>query len=229
MPELEVFIMGKKSNISHLRIDKPHDFEYTVILDTANDKKRFIKQCERIVRASLEYRDYINFLKENMNLNQCIFFQGVTSKQTESRRGRVSIEMHHEPFTLYDYVEVVLKKHMDEGIPISALLIADEVLDLHYGNYVGLVPLSKTMHQIIHDSPKLMVPLTMCYGNYSSFLEMYEPYISDEMYEKLERKLDMTSKLDESSFDAIRQSFTYVDVKGYEDIQKQEVAGSNIA
>lgn len=222
--------MGKKKEgIQTLVMEKPHDFEYNVILDTANDKRKFIKHVERIIRASLEYRDYISFLKENMNLNQCIFFQGVTSQKTEGKRGRISIEMHHEPFTLYEYVEVVLKKYMDEGIPVSALLIADEVLELHYSNLVGLVPLSKTMHQIVHDSPKITIPLTMCYGKYSEFLENYEPYISDEMYEKLERKIELTKKMDETSFDAIRKAFTYVEVKGYDDIEKQPVTTQNIA
>lgn len=212
-----------------MKIDTPHEFEYTVLVDTAKEKQRFIKSIERIVRGSNEYREYINYLKENMDLDHCIFFNEVTSKRTGTKRGRVSIELHHEPFTLFEYVEVVLKKYIDQGLPINALLIADEVLDIHYGNMVGLVPLSKTMHQVIHNSNKITVPLTMCYGNYSQFLEEYEDYIPDEMYEKLEKKVEMTNNLTPESFEAIKQQFTYVEVEGFEDIKKQDVAGANIA
>ena len=131
--------------------------------------------------------------------------------------------MHHEPFTLYDIVNTVLTKFQEEGKAINDLNIADEVMALHYENKVGLVPLSKTAHQIVHNSTKLMVPLNMCYGNYSQFLEEYEPYISDEMYDKLERKINMTENLTPESFEAIKKEFTYLDVDGVDDVKKMEL------
>jgi hypothetical protein len=68
-----------------------------------------------------------------------------------------------------------------------------------------------------------MVPINMCYGNYSDFLTEYESYISDEMYEKLERKMDMTSKLTPESFEAITKEFKYLDIEGVEDVEKMEL------
>ena len=103
-------------------------------------------------------------------------------------------------------------------------------MELHYANKVGLVPLSKTAHQMVHDSMKLVVPLNMCYGTYSDFLEEYEPYIDDALYEKLERKMDITANLTPESFDAILKEFTYIEVDGYEDIEKMELQSkTNIA
>ena len=81
--------------------------------------------------------------------------------------------MHHEPFTLFDYVQVILNKYIDEGKEVRDLMIADEVMELHYANKVGLVPLSKTAHQIVHNSSKLLVPLNMVYGNYNEFVSEY--------------------------------------------------------
>ena len=227
--------MGKKSSkqsefIKNVKMTKPNNMEYTTVIPNAKARDKYVKRVERVVRQSMEYRDYIAFLKEHMDLDSCIFFQNVTSKGKK----RVSIELHHEQFTLYDYVNVVLQKFIDEGMPLNDLMIADEVLEMHYANQVGLVPLSKTAHQIIHNSEKLLVPLNMVYGQYSEFLEKYDNYIDEDklgvdLYDKLSRKMEMTKNLTPESFDAIKKEFTYLEVDGFEDIQKMDVEGEAIA
>lgn len=212
----------KSEFIKNIKLTMPPSMEYYNNLTTDRDRHKFVNRVERVVRSSLEYRDYIQFLKEHVGLDSCIFFQNI-SNDGINKKSRISIEIHHEPFTLYDIVNTVLTKYQEEGLPINDLNIADDVMLLHYENKVGLVPVSKTAHQIIHNSTKLMVPLNMCYGNYSQFIEEYEPYISDDMYEKLEKKIDMTEKLTPESFDAIRKEFTYLDVDGVKDVGKMEM------
>ena len=213
----------EKSNlIKNLKLTKPKSMEYFVNINKSKDRDKFVKRIERIVRGSMEYKDYIKFLKEHIGLDSCIFFQKVTNGN-KNKQKRISIEIHYERFTLYDIVNVVEQKYIDEGLPLNDLLIADEVMELHYANKVGLVPLSKTAHQVVHNSVKLIVPLNMCYGTYSEFLEEYEPYIDDSLYEKLERKMDMTSKLTPESFEAIMKEFTYIEVEGFNDIEKMEL------
>ena len=103
---------------------------------------------------------------------------------------------------------------------------------LHYENKVGLVPLSKTIHQIIHSSEKnqthkLFVPLYMVYGNYQEWLEEYSCADGiDFLYEKLERKLLQTKEVTPETFDAITKNFTYIHVKGFDEIQKMDVETS---
>ena len=212
----------KSEFIKNIKLTMPPSMEYYNNITTDRDIHKFVNRVERVVRSSLEYRDYIQFLKEHVGLDSCIFFQNI-SNDGINKKSRISIEIHHEPFTLYDIVNTVLTKYQEEGLPINDLNIADDVMLLHYENKVGLVPVSKTAHQIIHNSTKLMVPLNMCYGNYSQFIEEYEPYISDDMYEKLEKKIDMTEKLTPESFDAIRKEFTYLDVDGVKDVGKMEM------
>lgn len=219
--------MGKNKSefIKNIKLSTPKSMEYFVNISKDKDRFKFIKRIEGIVRSSSEYKDYIDFLKKHVGLDSCAFFQNVTNKGANKKK-RISIEIHHEPFTLYDIVNVVLTKYQDEGIPINDLNIADEVMMLHYENKVGLVPLSKTAHEIVHNSTKLMVPLNMCYGIYSDFLEEYEPYIDESLYEKLERKMDMTSNLTPESFEAIMKEFTYLDVNGFIDVEKMEIQES---
>lgn len=205
-----------KSIVSTMKFAAPMNMEYSVSLRTEKDRNKFIKKVEQTIRSSKEYKDYIHFLKEHMDLDQCIFFQAVSPEENK----RFRVELHHEPFTLYDYVSVVLDKFLDEGQEINDLAIADEVMELHYNNQVGLVPLSKTIHRLVHESVKVMVPLNMVYGSYNEFLENYEKYIPDYMYDKLEEKLRKTANLTEESFNALKQEFRYIEVEGREDLEK---------
>lgn len=213
----------KKSNsefIKRIKTVIPEDMEYITIINNDKDKSKYIKRCENIIRASTEYRDYIAFLKEHVDMNRCAFFQNVSSEDTK----RVKIEIHHEPFTLYDYVEVIVNKYISEGLPLNDLRISDEVMELHYNNQVGLIPLSKTIHEVIHNSTKIVIPLNMVYGDYASFLSSpeYESYV-EELYDKLESKINATKNLTKESFDALMKEFTYIEMKDVKAVEKQEI------
>ena len=216
---------NKSEFVKNLKLTKPQSMEYTVNLSNEKQRQKFIFRIEKMVRSSMEYKDYIQFLKEHIGLNKCIFFQNVSQEKTEGRRKKVSLEIHHEPFTLFDIVKVVVDKFEQQGLPMNDLLIADEVMELHYSNKVGLVPLSKTAHEMVHDSVNLFVPLTMCYGNYSAFLEEYEEagVDMDDLYEKLEKKMDMTKNITPETFDALTRQFTYIEVDEFEDIEKMDI------
>jgi hypothetical protein len=206
--------------IKRLKTVIPEDMEYVTLINNDKDKSKYIKRCETIIRSSNEYRDYIAFLKEYVDMDRCAFFQNITSHDSK----KVKIEIHHEPFTLYDYVEVVVNKYISEGIPLNDLMIADEIMELHYNNQVGLIPLSKTIHEIIHNSTKLVIPLNMVYGEYSAFLSSpeYESYVED-LYDKLETKINATKNLTKESFDALMKEFTYIEMKDVDAVQKQEI------
>lgn len=210
---------GDSEFIKRIKTAIPEDMEYTPIINTEKDRSKFIKRCEKIIRSSQEYRDYISFLKEHVDMDKCAFFQNVTSEDAR----RVKIEIHHEPFTLYDYVAVVVDKFQSEGLPLNDLSISDEVMELHYNNKVGLVPLSKTIHEVIHNSNKIVIPLNMVYGDYAGFLASaeYEPYVED-LYDKLEVKLNATKNLTKESFDALMKEFTYIEMDDVPAVEKQE-------
>jgi len=209
------------------KMKKPNDMTYSISLENPKFRRKFIKRIERIVRNSMEYKDYIQFLKQNMDLDSCMFFQAVTSNK-KANKSKITVEMHHEPFTLYEIVAVVLSRYEKEGLPLNDLLIADEVLELHYNNMVGLIPLSKTIHQMYHseNTDKVVIPLNMVYGEYSKFLEKYDEYIDTDLeylYDKLDKKMEMTRNLTPESFENIMKQFEYLEVDGVEQAPKMEV------
>ena len=191
---------------------EPIDMEYEIRLDSDRDKEKFIKRVEQMIRSSLEYRDYIAYLKENVDMTKCAFFNSVENRSDS----KVRIEIHHEPLTLFDIVSVVLTKHMEEGIPINDLYIADEVMNLHYQNMVGLVPLSKSLHQIIHNSDEIIIPLNLVFGDYAGFLREYSDYLDEHILDKIERKINETKHFTQDMVDKLSPKFVYVNVDGFE-------------
>ena len=215
-----------KSGINIKKFNKPDEFTYEVSLDTDKAKTKFVKRIENIIRGSLEYRDYIVFLKENVNMNHCAFFNNIQNEQGST----VRIEIHHEPLTLFDIVNAVVNKFLDEGIPLNDLYVADEVMNLHYTNKVGLIPLSKSLHQIIHNSNDIIIPLTMIYGDYKKFIEEYEEYLDENTINKLERKINETKTI---NYDKLKNNlspiYTYIEVDGYQLPQKIEIQNEKSA
>ena len=220
-----------KNYIKTTKLNAPAAFDYYIPMNTPKDRNAVIGRLKKAVRGSKEYKDYIAYLKEHVDMDQCIFFQNINGgKQT--KHNKITIEIHHEPFCLEDYCQVILEKWIQEGKKLNVLLMADEIMELHYNNETGLVPLSKTIHEVIHNSNKVLFPVNMCYGNYAKFLEDYADYIEAapvDLYDKLQRKLDMTKNLTPESFEAIKKEFTYLDVKGYDEIEKMETSAAIVA
>ena len=94
------------------------------------------------------------------------------------------IEIHHAPFTLFSIVDIVMRKHEDLYREIDEFKVAEEVMRLHYNGLVGLVPLSITCHQLVHDD-QLIVPLWCVYGRFVEFTKKYYEWIPDEILSAL--------------------------------------------
>ena len=58
--------MSKK--IKTVEFNAPERFEYAVRINTDREKDKFIKRIEAIVRSSMEYKDYISYLKESFEI-----------------------------------------------------------------------------------------------------------------------------------------------------------------
>lgn len=183
-----------------------------IAITTDKERKDFIKVVEKIIRASQEYREYIKYLKENIDMNHCSFFTNVNN----IRSNKVKIEIHHHPFDLFMIVETVLKKYIDNGLELNYFTIAEEVMKLHFQDKVGLIPLSKTVHDLYHFG-KLFIPIQAVYGNFIAFITEYEPYINKEYIGILEelvrisRQIKMDGKQDLS---ILNVKYIYLEIDG---------------
>ena len=97
--------------------------------DVFNEKdfKKYISDIENICRTSFEYRQFVNYLREYMDMNKCSFFQNVTNSDTF----KIKIHLHHSPFTLYDIVMTIFNKRMFDHESLEVEMVAKEVMYIH--------------------------------------------------------------------------------------------------
>lgn len=164
---------------------------YEVPEDNINEVK-YVKSVERIIRSSMEYRRYIQTIRREFDINSCKFYNNIDTTEIE-----ISLEMHHYPASLFDIVYAI-REARREIKPIKAyetFSIAHDVMKLHYEGKIGLVPLTKTSHELAH-SGALFIPLTKDYvfGDYEFILDDSNLKFDDLFYEKYEAIKNMTDE-----------------------------------
>jgi hypothetical protein len=161
--------------------DIPECDFYAYDLEADKQLKKYFNNIEQEVRGSFEYRQMIKYLKDYMGMDNCSFIQ-VSSRDNFNIR----IEIHHYPFSLYDIVTIVYGKRLFYQEPIDVELIAKEVTILHYKLLIGLIPLSKTVHQLTH-AGKIFIPIQNVLGRYQLFIDFYKPFCSEEQLDTINR------------------------------------------
>lgn len=159
--------------------------------DLTDDKdfKKYIIQIKRVIRGSFEYRRLIKFLKDNLDMTECAVYERVNSDEGYN----VSIEIHHQPFTLEDIIMTVYNKRMATVEDLSVEAVADEVMRIHYEMSVGLIPLSKTIHELVHNN-HIFIPVHKVFGIYKEFVDKYRPYMSIELIELYEKNVEISEQ-----------------------------------
>ena len=152
-----------------------------------------LKYITNRIRKTIEYKNFITYMKKTMNINKCSFY-----KDYSMEKG-FTIELHHAPLTLFDYVEVVANKfyslpEREDDPYIYPWEVEEEVNILHYEFKVGLVPLNPTAHKLVHSDVLKVIP-NMIEGNYRHFISEYKEYITDDIKTKL-NEFDELAKLD---------------------------------
>lgn len=193
-----------------LKIEEPPE-RPVYVFKSVKDRVKFIKTCESTIRKSLEYKEYIKFLKDNLDMNKCAVLKNISSGNGK----RYTIEIHHEPFYLFDIVDTVIYKKEALGEIINPFTIAEEVMELHYDEKVGLIPLSKTAHELVH-SDKIFIPLQLIYQKYDKFYDEYETFIPQNLKDAIEMKVNISLKTPNILSDILDTEFIYVDVDGFQ-------------
>lgn len=168
-----------------IKLGEIPEFDFETYPDLDEDEKvykHYISDIEKEVRSSFEYKQFINFLRNYMDMNQCSFLFGVSNKENTN----IKIEIHHYPFTLYDICEIVYTKRLFYNESLDVEMVAKEVMQLHYKLMVGLIPLSRTVHKLVHNG-KLFIPITSVLGRYDLFIELYDSFITPEQKDIINR------------------------------------------
>lgn len=155
-------------------IGKSQRYSLTMYLDKNTDSKtfaKFIRRVEKLVRSNPDYKMYLDFLRDERGLDKCAYFPNVTSHRAE-------IQLHHVLSNLYTICVTVANRLMSTGNKVSSFILADEVIKLHLEDKIALVPLSTTVHELVHLN-QIRIPKSQIYGHYALYYEQHEPYMDD--------------------------------------------------
>lgn len=223
IPDLKLFntITDKERNqsneevieINHRLIaqEKPERYNYSFI-GNPNDLAKTITKIEKYVRQCYEYKRYIKYIRDSLDINSCFFFNNAKLLP----HNKFHIEIHHGPYSLFDITSVIFSKHSLEKGPsnIDFFEIANEVLEVHFNLEVGLIPLSITAHELVHDG-SLFIPLDYYFGDFMGFNNHYHEYISPDLIDKLALQRELTDKWyshgeDKNTPYILEKGFTYL-------------------
>lgn len=197
VPKVET-IEPKETNkefneIEITNILEPVKLFYSINLKNDKEVDRMILNIERIVRTSTEYSRFIGFMKNKFDMTRCTY--DPYADITECKKTK--IEIHHYPFTLYDITKTVLMDYLkdDTSREINPYEIAETIMKLHYELIVGLVPLSITMHQLVHAGKKF-INLKYVNQSYLKFIARYSNVMDPNLISNW-RNLQMLSEQDD--------------------------------
>lgn len=158
-----------------------HDHFFRVIQDDDDTYIKAIKDIEKIVRSSIEYKRYIQYLKQELGRTSCAVFKKIDVADAKG----VSLEFHHYPLTLFDIVQTIVNRYRYDK-HVDCFAISNEVMMLHYNNEVQLIPLAKTIHELAHDG-MVEIPKSEIHGDCSQFVERYKQYVLPETMMKYDQ------------------------------------------
>lgn len=192
------------------------EFEDYDLMDD-KDREKYIVDLERHVRSSFEYRQMVQYLRDYMNMNSCAFIPNISNETSR----RVRIEIHHSPFTLRDICCVILNKRMKNGEMLTIESVGYEVMFVHYSLMVGLIPLSETVHELVH-TQYLFVPTNKVYGYYKAFVQTYYNYIDPELLDKLDEleKLTIAGTYNDTYKQVLEKKYITIDMEGNNQFEK---------
>jgi hypothetical protein len=134
----------------------------------------FIKNAEKQVRNSIEYRLWAQYITDHLGNTHCAI--------TKESMNECPVEIHHHPITLYTIVKSVVNKCLSQDQEFSTFDVATKVIELHFQNKVGYVVLLSSLHHKYH-SGFLNIPIELVNGNYKHIIGTYS--IDEAEYDKI--------------------------------------------
>lgn len=180
-------------------------------LDDDKDFRHFLDDLKRTVRNSFEYRNMINYLKETDGMDECSVLENATSRDNSG----VRIELHHSPLTLEDICLAVVKRRIANRENLDLNACAYEVMYNHYAKWVGLIPLSATVHELVHNA-YFFIPPDKVFGDYRPFKETYYNYIDPAVLDSIDNAEQAAKDYDPGQMGIFNNHKIYVNPVNYD-------------
>ncbi len=142
--------------------------------NTAKDYENFVKNVERVVRYSQEYKLWVKYISDHLGHSECAL--------SKENINECALQVHHHPITLYTVVKAVLTDLMSRGAEFSTFDVATKVIELHFQNKVGYMVLLSDLHNKYH-AGFLNLPIELVHGDYRHIIQTYS--IDENEYDRV--------------------------------------------
>lgn len=186
---MEIEANDIKSNIENLELysDK-YPFKLPLRISTFENEveyNKFIKNCEKLVRGSLEYKYWRNYIIDVLGINTCSL--------TNEKMVETTIELHHHLPSLFMVVKALVNKKLEDQESFSTFDISLEVIELHFMNKIGYIPLVSSLHEKFHNG-FLKIPFELIKGDYLYFIKEYSKFLDDDDLETINERMAISMK-----------------------------------
>jgi hypothetical protein len=172
------------SNVESLELySDTYPFRLSLRMDNFENEteyKKFVRNCEMMIRRSVEYKLWRNYIVDVLQINECM----ITHECMED----VTIEVHHHLPSLFTLVAALVNKRIESNESFCTFDICQDAIELHFKNKIGYVTLLKSMHEKFHNG-KLAIPIGFVKGDYNHFVREYSKYLDDDELEKIQTRL----------------------------------------
>jgi len=175
-----------KSNIKKLELySDTHPFSLSLRIrnfENETDYKKFIRNCEKIVRGSLEYSLWRNYIIDILGMNSC--------EITQEKLEEVNIEIHHHVPSLFILMSALVNKKLDKEEDFCTFDIAQEAIELHFMNKIGYLTILKSLHEKFHNG-FLSIPIHLVKGDYQYFVREFSKFLDEDDLDTINQRLSI--------------------------------------
>ena len=152
--------------------------------ESETDYAKFIKGCEGLLRKSIEYKDWRNYIIDVLGVNTCMI--------TNERIDECTIDVHHHVPSLFMVVKALVNRKLKHEEKFSSFDICMEAIELHFQNKIGYVTLLASMHEKFHNG-FLEIPKDLIKGDYMYFIKEFSEYLDDDDLNTINQRMSINS------------------------------------
>lgn len=173
-----------KSNVEKLELySDVHPFSLTLRISNFENEssyKKFVGNCEMLIRRSIEYKLWRNYIVDVLQINECMI--------THENMSEVTIDVHHHVPSLFTLVTALVNKKIETNAKFCTFDICQEAIELHFKNKIGYITLLKSMHEKFHNG-RLTIPIGFVRGDYKYFVSEFSKYLDEEDLDTIESRM----------------------------------------
>lgn len=153
---------------------------------------KFVYSCENNFRRSRFYKDYKCDIM-NRGLYRDQMMASITSEMAD-------LELHHHFPTLKQATIMITEHMLNTKGCVTTFEVVRALEEAHRNDWMSVITLSETQHQVFHSNPSNFISITQCAGDGFKFIDKYIDGMTLDISFKLLLQLKLETEYNNKSF-----------------------------